>query len=75
MSENIGLKRLEKLEMEFKIMKKKAENAKGLVNTSKGIHEWVQRSIVNLLNNHLKILKQSIHKKIRHWSCGSNLLM
>jgi len=51
MNENIGLKPLENLEMEYKIMKKKVENAKGLVNTSKGIHEWVQQSIVNLLNN------------------------
>ncbi len=74
-SENIGLKPLEKLEMEFKIMKKKVDNAKGLVNTSKSIHEWVHRSIVNLLNNYLKLLKKSIHKKIRHWSCGSNFLM
>jgi len=40
-SENIGLKPLEKMEMAFKIMKKKVENAKGLVNTSKSIHEWV----------------------------------
>jgi hypothetical protein len=75
MSENIGLKPLEKVEIEFKFMKKKVENAKGLVNTSKGIHEWVQQSIVNLLNNQLKIFLKSIHKKIKHWNWGSNSLM